>query len=400
MPRTSYVSTTLAPGLIERRYVSGKIVHRSTAYGADTEELVTLQRLNRTEAKEAHRQHQIDFGGKTKGGKLDVAAPRTLGEALDRVLVLLDEEVAEGLLAKGTVYNHRNAIAKRIKPHPIVRTKLRDLDDDNCTIYLRWLLRQSCSDWTKHGTVTALQTTLRIARHKKWMTHDPLAAIDRDKYFPAQQGKQTRALTIEQSKALLAAVQSETFRKQADTDYSNIILVNRYEAHRSSETCGLHWRDVDFQSNALSVSGQLSRGQKTSEPIVITAPKNGKDGVRAPVMFPETRAALLRQREIEFAKGLARPDDLVFTKADGTPITRHNLLAAVKRAAELAGFTATTRQLRTSFLTSGVESGLTALELSSRSGNSPAVIQRFYLDPLRTAEQQQATIERMRAAGF
>jgi integrase len=397
---SSYVESVLKPGLKERRYSTGRVVHRGLIYHLGQQHSATFEDMTRTEAKEAFVAFAAEVKGES-GGKLDEAAPRTLAELLDRAFAILDDEADAGLGSRDTVTNYKAAARLRIKPHPIARKKPRELDDDICTTWLVWLRKQPGTSFTHHGTVTAFQTALRIGRLKKWLKHDPFAAVDR-KYFPPQEAtKPTVALDNDQTLALIAAAHSEKFRSLSDTDYSNLITVNRYELHRSSETCGLRWKDVDWKENKLAVNGQLQRRQRANAPVGFDGPKNKKDGVRNPIMFPQTRAALLRQREVEFAKGKGRPEDLVFTKADGKPITETNLRDAVKRAARIAGLGyVTPRQLRTSGLTAGAMAGIPSVQLSTRSGNSPATIEAVYIKKLHTAAVQQANIDSFLQAGF
>ena len=395
MSSTPYVETTLAPGLKERVYPNGRTVFRSYAYAAGLQDLETWEGLTRTEAKAKHKQHVIDFAGR-KPQRSDV---QTLEQAKREAFAYLEAEVERGAFASGTLDGYRTHWEKRIAVHPIAKRKLSQIDK---TVALHWLrsLRTTGSNYTQHGALTTMRTILRIARESDYMGHDPFLGIPR-KEFPEQRPeKPTVALSNEEGLRLLAATESKDFREASDTEYRHVIAVARYEGARSSEVCGLFWRDVDFIDNRIAIVGQLKRGQKVSEPIGKLDPKNREHGKRTPRMFPQTRDALYAQLEVELAKGLGRPDDPCFTQANGTPITRSHLLAAVKRAAKIAGVTATAKQLRTSFLTGAAHAGISAVEISTRSGNSPAVIERFYVKPIRTIEQEQENIERMLANGF
>jgi integrase len=105
--------------------------------------------------------------------------------------------------------------------------------------------------------------------------------------------------------------------------------------------------------------------------------------------------ALANQLELEVAKGLGQPDDLIFTQASGRPMTRGLILKAVRRAARIAGVKVTPKTLRTSFLTGAAHAGIAAVEIATKTGNSPAVIDRFYVKPIRTAAQEDENMRRM-----
>lgn len=395
VPSSSYVETKLAPGLIERVYPSGKTVFRSYAYAGGLQDLATWEGLNRTEAKAKHKQHALDFAGR-KTSRSDV---QTLEQAMHEAFDYLAAEVERGAFASGTLDGYRTHWRLRIATHPIAKRKLSQIDKTLCLHWLR-SLRSTGASYTQHGAVTTLRTVLRIARESDFMAHDPFLGIPR-KEFPAQRPETpTVALSNEESLRLLTALDSDEFRKATDTEYAHIVTVARYEGPRSSEVCGLFWRDVDFIEDRIALVGQQQRGQRVTVPVVKLDPKNGEHGKRSPRMFPQTREALYAQLEVELAKGLGRPDDPCFTQANGRPITRKHLLAAVKRAAKIADVEATTKQLRTSFLTGAAHAGIPAVEISTRSGNSPAVIERFYVKPIRTIEQEQENIDRMLANGF
>lgn len=393
-----YVEETLAPGLVERRYPSGKIVYRSAVYADGKRLFQKWEGITRTEAKKLHRQRQGDIG---KGAR--PAQARALADVMIEAYEYLDREAERGKVSRGTIENYRAAWRERIAPHAIAKRRLDQLDRAICLRFLRDLRDCGKSSSTQNGTVSALRNVLRYARDMDYMPFDPFSGIA-TKEFPSQKpstGTIARALDNDEALRLIEAARSEAFTEKTDTLYTNMIVVARYQGARNSEVCGLRWRDVDLIAERLGFTGQLKRGQRVDDPVTILAPKNGEKGERRPRMFADTWAALNDQLAHERAKGLGRPDDLVFTQANGKPITKTRLLAAVRRAGELAGLgRVVPKDLRTSWVTGAAHAGMAPVEIAEWTGHTPEVVERSYVKPIRTAAQEEADMSRMISSGF
>ena len=405
MPASDYVveKTTLISGrgqgnLEEWRFENGEVAHRSRVYVGKKQPLQTWRGLNRTQAKKKHNERLFKVGnGEKPAERLYIAD--VMVEAFDH----LDNLARRGDGSEGTVGNYRSAWKKRIADEPIGSARLDQIDRAACLRFLRNLRDSDLASSTQNGTVSALRTVLRYAREMDYMTGDPFAGIAR-KEFPPQKpstGIPSKALDNSEGQRLVEAARSEKFRAQTDSLYTNIVVVARYQGPRSGELCGLHWRDIDLLAEEISFIGQQARDQKVGEPVKIVPPKNKEAGKRKPRMHPEVWAALNDQLVHEQSKGLGRPDDLVFTTIVGGPITRSTLLLAVKRAGKLAGLgRVVTKDLRTSWVTAAVHSGLAPVEIETMTGHTAAVVERFYAKPIRTAQQAKENVDRMVANGF
>jgi len=402
MSASDYVveKTTLATGLQEWRYTSGRVVYRSTVYIKRKGYLKTWEGINRSQAKTRHKKRD---GGAANGDK--PAERLLLSEVKEECYSHLDDLAARHDGSAGTVENYRAAWKKRIAPKPIAEMRLDQIERADCLRFLRDLRKCGLSESTQNGTVTAVRVVLRYAREMNYMTTDPFAGIARTE-FPSQtkkseKGIPSRVLTNEEGRKLIEAARSEEFRKLTDTVFTNMVIVARFQGARNGEVCGLRWRDIDLIEERIGFTGQLKRGHKAHEAVTIVPPKNKEEGERSPQMFTETWAALNDQLAHERSKGLGRPDDLVFTTAVGDPITHRRLLSAVKRAGKLAGLgRVSVKDLRTSFVTVAVHAGIASVEIETMTGHTAAVIERFYAKPYRTAEQAKENVGKMVSNGF
>jgi len=126
VPVTIVRQETIADGLVECEYASGKVVHKSIVYFDDTQQLKTLQGLNRTQAKKAHRdrQHAVDKGERTVSTKTLL---QVRDEAFAYAQEMLDAGVENPPLAVGSLRNHRSAWNQRIDSAPIAKRKLTEI---------------------------------------------------------------------------------------------------------------------------------------------------------------------------------------------------------------------------------------------------------------------------------
>jgi integrase len=418
MPSIIVRRTPIAPGLEEVETATGRLSYRSTVYARDEQEQKTFSyggKQNRTQARIDHKQHAVDFLGEDPDAENE-GAELTVSDLLDKAYAYFETTVdLEDGYSQGSIDNYKAAKRLRIDGQPIAKITLAELKRRDALNWLRWLKTVKLSGFTKNGTVTALRTGLRYAREQEWMEFDPFAGIKSEE-FPAQEVEtEPIALSNEEGLRFEEAVRSDEFRAAGDTDYSNLILVARLEGLRISELLGRKVKDVEWgfetdgetgelvEVTKLQVYSQLKRGQVVTEPVSQKRLKNKKKGVRTIELFPESAAYITNQLEVEAAKGLGRPDDLLFTNADGTPICRHTVNRKVKRAAKIAGLDPAlvmTKTLRTTLITGYAHAGVASVEIATKTGNSPAVIERNYVKPIRDGKQQKTNNAKLRATGF
>lgn len=376
---------------------SGRDIYKSTVYAKhfkNGEDVNTwpVASITKTEAKQRHRARRAE----AQSVKYEVT-DQTLGHVKTECLAYLRAELERD--GKNTEYADllETHWRKRVVPAGLADIKLSRFDQPTALRFLRYLRTTGLAPNTQNGSLTVVRTTLRFARENGNMpaSFDPFLGIKRSEFPPQKPVKDLRVLDNEEAAALHRALLGETFRAQADTDYSNIILVNLLEGHRASETCGLRWSDVDFENRRLAVNGQAARdgsGQRVQT-------KNRQ--TREKAMHSQTHRALVRQREIEWSKGLGRDDDPVFTMFHGKPITRQYLYEATVRAAGLAGLGKIGPQvLRRSFCTALAHAGIPAVEGAAMAGHSVQVHNAAYVWPHEKQKQMAANTEALESYGF
>lgn len=410
MSATEYVEEKLAPGLIERRYPSGKVVYRSSVYADGERFFRRWEGVTRTEAKRLHVAH----GNEVKNDGARPGPSLTLGQLRDEAFAHFETLIAQAgkngkkpRIQSEALANHRSAWRKRVTPYMHGRksfdeVKLADLDRKLARAWLTWLASTGVAPSTQNGTLSALRSVLRYARDNDYMTGDPFAAVPTEER-PSQGprgGWQARVFSQTELGRVVAAAHSPAFVEATPgVTLTHVIEVLAFSGLRLSEAAGLTWRHVDLVSKVLSVD-QQRRVHKAAEPVMFKAPKSAR-GVRSQDMLDPLYEALLAQLDHEQAKGLGRDDDLVFTTSLGTPVGIEQIKSAARRATRIAGLGEHGPQvLRRSFATQVAHAHITSIEAEAILGHSAATFEDNYAKPLRDAEQRAENKRKLIAIGL
>lgn len=403
VPSKILSNVTLATGLVERTYASGKVVHRSTVYYDDTEKTETFSGLTRTEAKKLHRdrQHEVDEGSRPTVAK-------TLLEVRDEAFAFaqrqLDKKVDEPPLRKGTLRNYKDAFRLRIEQMPIGKKKLSEIDQAVALRFLRELRECGRATNTQNGTVSALRFVLRYAREMKYMKLDPFAGIPK-KEFPKQKPRkdwEAKTLGPTEISYLVEDIWTPAFLGATDTLYANAVILYVCVGMRLSELLALRWQDVDLVEGILHIRQQLEAGEAAhvrANPTLVDL-KAGE--ARDIPMLPAVSEALLRQLEHEQGKELGELGDFVFTSAAGEVVTHDNMKSAVRRAGRVSrlgsGFGA--QVLRRTFCSAAAGAGIPSVEAAKMTGHDPAVFDEFYAKPNREKKQAEQNMQKLLSWGL
>jgi integrase len=102
---------------------------------------------------------------------------------------------------------------------------------------------------------------------------------------------------------------------------------------RQGEALGLTWQEVDFEQGVIGVRFQLERKAKDTTArrtrLKTTAARRDVEAL------PELIALLKTHKAEAFARGHARPEDFVFTTANGLPLMHRNVSRDFATAASL-----------------------------------------------------------------
>jgi integrase len=159
---------------------------------------------------------------------------------------------------------------------------------------------------------------------------------------------------------------------------------------RRGEVCGLAWGAVDLDRGAVRVDRSL---EETKDGLRFKSPKTAHS--RRIVSLPAIAVDLLRahqrrQAEQRLLLGLGRagPDDLVFARPDGSPLSPDNLSRDWRRTVKALRLPAVTfHALRHSHASALIAAGLDVVSVSRRLGHgSPAITLRVYAHAFSTTD--------------
>jgi integrase len=241
----------------------------------------------------------------------------------------LDHALPASARSANTTANYSWAVEKHLLP-TLGGHLLRDLRPDHVDELLRDLAAKGLSRSTLarvHGTLTR---ALRYAERRGIVHRNVSALVD----TPDGPSTASRALTVEQAKALLAQLEGE--RLEA------LYVAGLMLGLRPGELLGLPWAAVDFDRAVLSVVQSLKREPgEHGQVLLIGEPKTPRS--RRALDMPEPVAVALRAHRVrqaaeQLAAGPAWEDSgLVFTTRLGAPIDPANLRRDFRRLTKAAG---------------------------------------------------------------
>jgi integrase len=177
---------------------------------------------------------------------------------------------------------------------------------------------------TTANALATLQSVLRFARRRGWITADPVELLEPEERPRPPHRPRGQVLGREDVMRLLECC-PPAGRLQVETAL--------YSGLRISELLGLIWADVDFPAGLIRVRAQLSRAHR-GEPARRVAPKTAAS-VREIPLVPQLAEHLAAHRQ---ATPFPTATDWVFATSRGTPLgERNGARRVLKRAADDAG---------------------------------------------------------------
>ncbi len=170
--------------------------------------------------------------------------------------------------------------------------------------------------------------------------------------------------------------------KLKDHHLHPLVVVALGTGMRRGELCALQWRHVDLDAASIQVERSL---EETNEGLRVKSPKSrhGRRRISLPGSVVDTlRSHRVKQAELRLALGVGRPspDDLVFAREDGSPLSPDRLSQQWRRLANLLGLPPVTwHAFRHSHASALIAAGLDILTISRRLGHgSPAITLNIY----------------------
>jgi len=181
-------------------------------------------------------------------------------------------------------------------------------------------------------------------------------------------------------------------RAAEGTDLQTPIALLVTTGLRRGEAFGLRWSDVDLDARRLTVRRSL---EKVGDELRYKAPKTKRSSrsiILAASLVDLLRAHRLAQRKQQFELGLGNVDDSpVFADALGRPLDLKAFSKRFARLTERAGIRVRLHDLRHTYGTLALESGVNLKTVSSSMGHSTiAVTANIYLHASESLESEAA----------
>lgn len=201
----------------------------------------------------------------------------------EMIQTYIDYQLTMGEIEKSTHDKNRRDLKNSVKPY-IGDISFLTLDKTAINKWLADLYKKGLKDGTVNNAFNLVNKTYNYYYSIDEISKNPLDGVKRPKKSPPNKSH----LTQEQSDDYLTALYAEY--SPEDNLYAALLL-DFYAGLRRQEICGLRWRDVDFESNIITINtaiGYAKGGNYTKNP------KN-KSSARSFPMIPQL-AEGLKQR--------------------------------------------------------------------------------------------------------
>ncbi|MGA9018420.1 MAG: site-specific integrase [Candidatus Cybelea sp.] len=192
--------------------------------------------------------------------------------------------------------------------------------------YARWSAKgvsgKALSGRTVHHLHDLLRCALNFGVRREWITRNIADCLETDD-IPKAAKPEPMALNEAEMAALLNAARHPSERAKrcggpsAEPWFHPAVAFAIYTGARRGEVLGLHWSDVDFESNSVTIRRSLTRTH--SRGLFFKEPKNGKART---ITMPATLATILKQHreaqenERSILGAGYKNDGLVFARPD------------------------------------------------------------------------------------
>ena len=244
--------------------------------------------------------------------------------------------------------------------------KMPDITSANITALLLLMQSQGKAQSTCVKVYTILHGLFKMAYMTDAVPHNPMDKVERPRPRKDEvQGKEVEAYTVEEVQGILAGLEAEPLKWRA---YLRLLIDTGI---RRGEACGLQWKDVDFQENTVTISGNLCYTPQKG--VYLDTPKNGH--TRTVDVDPDVMKLL---RTLRASQKII--SQYVFAQDNGEPIHPQSPTRYMKKFSERYGVPDLhPHKLRHTFASIAITNGADVASVSEKLGHSDkAVTLRMY----------------------
>ena len=244
--------------------------------------------------------------------------------------------------------------------------KIPDITSANINAVLLSMQAQGKAQSTCVKVYTVLHSLFKMAYMGDVIEKNPMDRVERPRPRKDEaQGKEVEAYTVEEVQRILAGLEGEPPKWRA---YLRLLIDTGI---RRGEACGLRWKDVNFQTNTITISGNLCYTPQKG--VYLDTPKNGH--TRIVDVDTDVMKLLLALRAKQ--KVISQ---YVFSQNNGQPIHPQSPTRYMKKFSERYNVpNLHPHKLRHTFASIAITNGADVASVSEKLGHSDkAVTLRMY----------------------
>lgn len=270
-------------------------------------------------------------------------------------------------ISENTRSNFQGYLDRSIYP-ALGDLKIPDITPANISALLLSIQAEKKAHATVIKCYTILHSLFKMAYMADAIPRNPMDKVERPKPRKEETQAPVEACSIDELRHILQCLEQEPLKWQA------LVRLLMDTGIRRGECCGLKWKDVDFQINTITVTGNLCYTPQKG--IYLDTPKNGKP--RIVDVAPAVMAILRALRSEQADRAISA---FVFTQ-DGSPEPMHpqSPTRYLKKFSERYGIPGLhPHKLRHSFASVAITNGADIASVSEKLGHSDkAVTLRMY----------------------
>lgn len=195
------------------------------------------------------------------------------------------EEVCKNWIKENEIKNKKSTIAKytaickkHLYPY-FSQIKINDIDRNKINSFILFKTHQGkLQSKTVYDICAVLLQIIRYAVNQGYIQE-----FNRDVTMPTVQKKELEVLTLSEQEKLVKTI------KRQITNENIGILLSLYAGLRLGEICALQWKDIDFDTEIISITKTMQRiaveNSETKTVVIIDTPKSQKSIRKIPIPY-------------------------------------------------------------------------------------------------------------------